>query len=95
MLPALPTGSVAELVDDLECCRLLALDAIRIDAVDERHGVVLAELANDMECDVEAPLDAHHRRAMHPRLHQLPGGDVPVRHDHDGAKAEARAVGGR
>ena len=52
MLPALPTGAVdvgrvAEGVDDLEGRGLLALDAGRVDLVDELDRVGLGELAGD------------------------------------------------
>ena len=47
-------GRVTELIDDLEGSGLLALDPVRVDAVDERHRMVFAELPDDPECDVES-----------------------------------------
>ncbi len=50
-------GGVAEDVDDLEGRRLLALDAVGVDGVDEVDGVGLGELPAQGEAVVEVPVD--------------------------------------
>ncbi len=85
-------GRVAECLDDLERSRLLAVDAIRVHAVDERHGMALAELAHESQRDVEAGVDAHDRRTVHPRLEQFARRDASTRHDNNGTQAEPSRV---
>ena len=64
MLPALPTGiasasgGAAELVADLEGGRLLALDPVRVDRVDELDRVLLRELADDPSASSKLPRSA-------------------------------------
>ncbi len=59
MLPALPTGmqwtsgASPSSVDDLEGSGLLALDAERVDGVDDGDRRALAELADDRQRVVE------------------------------------------
>ena len=95
MLPALPTGMqsasiVAELVEDLERRRLLALEAERVDRVDERDRVLGRQLAHELERLVEVAAQRDHARAVHQRLRELAGRDLALGHDHR-ARAARRA----
>ena len=100
MLPALPTGRhvdvrrVAEGVHDLEGSRLLALDARRVDAVDQRDGVVLGELAGQLQAVVEVALDLQQPCAVRQRLRHLAERDLALRHQHGADHPGAHGVGG-
>ena len=100
MLPALPTGmhSCVELVqrlDQLEGGGLLALQAQRVDRVDQRDRVAAGELAHELERLVEVAAQGDDARAVHERLGELAGGDLALRHDHRAAQAGTRCVGGQ
>ena len=88
MLPALPTGQavdvggVAERVDDLERRRLLALDARRVDRVDQLDRVGLGELAGQGQAVVEVAVDLQQRGAVGDRLAQLAHRDLALGHEH-------------
>ncbi len=79
MLPAFPTGIArtsggpAEVVADLECGRLLALEPVRVDRVDEGDRVVrpLGQLADDPQGRVEVAVDGHDPRARDEGLEEL------------------------
>ena len=93
MLPALPTGmhsassGVAELLEHLEGRRLLALEAERVDAVDQGDRVALGELAHELEGLVEVAAQRHDARAVHERLRELARGDLALGDDHGAADA--------
>ena len=71
----------AEVVADLERGGLLALEAERVDRVDEGHRVVvlLGERADDRERLVEVAVDGDDPGAGHQRLEQLARRDLALR----------------
>ena len=92
---AVHVGGVAEHVEDLERRGLLALDAERVDAVDERDGVVLGQVAAQVEAVVEVALDLQQLRAVHERLGELAERDLALGHEHGAGQAGPRGVGRR
>ena len=88
-------GRVAERVDDLERRRLLALDAGRVDRVDQLDGVGLGELAGHGEAVVEVALDLDQGRAVRDGLAQLAHRDLAVGHEHGTRHPGLGRVGGR
>ncbi len=64
-------GRAAELLDDLERRRLLALDPVRVERVDEHVRAALGELAGSCERLVEAAAHLEHPRADSARLGEL------------------------
>ena len=91
---AVDVGGVAERVDDLERRRLLALDAERVDAVDQAHRVVDRQLAGQREAVVEVALDLQQLGAVHERLGELAHRDLALRHEHGAGEPGAGGVGG-
>src|SRR5581483_5025244 len=85
-----------ELFDDLEDRRLLALDAVRVERVDEDVVAALAELLRGGERLVEAPAHGEHVRAERTSLDQLPAGGA-LCDEHDRAEPGPGCVrrGGR
>ena len=81
---AVDVGGVAQDVDDLERGGLLPLDPVLVDAVDQADRVVDRQLAGQREAVVEVALDLQQLGAVHQRLGQLAGGDLPL-WDQDGA----------
>ena len=79
---AVDVRGVAEQVDNLEARGLLALDAIRVHAIDQRHGVVIRETTGEGEAVVEVALDLQQGRAMDDRLRELAHCDLALRHEH-------------
>ena len=59
---------IAQHLDDLEGGRLLALDAVGVDRVHEVHGVVLGEVARDVEAVVEVALHLQQLGVVRDRL---------------------------
>ena len=98
MLPALPTGMArivgraAQVVADLEGGGLLALEAERVDRVDQgdRMVVLLGERADDPERVVEVAVDRHHPRPGDQRLEQLADGDLALGQDDDARPCRRR-----
>src|SRR3954468_10235079 len=86
---------LAEFLQHLERSRLLALDAVRMDRVDEFDRVTIRELADDPQGVVEVPAQGDHPRAVHERLRQLADGDLSFRNDHRPAHPRPGGVGGR
>ena len=87
-------GRVAERVDDLERRRLLALDAVRVDRVDDRDRRPLAQLAHECRGVVEVAADLQHRGAVDERLGQLAERDVALGDEHRARQAGPGRVGG-
>ena len=95
MLPALPTGIARtsgrppEVVADLERRGLLAVDAERVDRVDERDRMVvlLGERADDAERRVEVAVDRDDPGAGDDRLEELARRDLAARQDDDDLEA--------
>ena len=85
---------LAERVEHLERGRLLALQAERVDAVDERDRVALDELAHERQRLVEVAAQRDHAGAVHQRLGELAGGDLALGDDHGAAQPAAGGVGG-
>ena len=75
----------AEVVADLEGGGLLAVEAERVDRVDQRHRVVvlLGERADDPERLVEVAVDGDDPGAGDQRLEQLADRDLALRQDDD------------
>ena len=98
--PALPTGIASasggppELLADLEGGRLLPLDPIRVDGVDQLDRVALGQLADDPERVVEVAADRDHARAVHQRLGELADRDLALGDDHGPAQSGPGRVGG-
>ena len=101
MLPPLPTGSetqsgvAAELLEHLERRRLLTLEPVRVDRVQERERAALDELAHEPKRVVEVALHRDHPRAADLGLGELPARDGALRQDDGQADAGPAAVGGR
>ena len=99
-LPALPTGiarasgRLAQLLDHLEGGRLLALDPVRVDRVDELDRVLVGELADDRQRLVEVALQGDHAGAVHQRLDELADRDLALGDDDGAAHAGLGGVGG-
>src|SRR6478735_6353088 len=91
---AVDVGGVAERVDDLEARGLLALDACRVDRVDELDGVGLGELACEGQAVVEVAVDLQQRGPVGDRLAQLAHRDLAVGHEDAARHAGLRRVGG-
>ena len=82
MLPALPTGmqsasSSPSSSSDLEGGRLLALEAERVDAVDERDRVALGSSRTSSSAWSKLPRSAIDARAVHERLGELAAAILP------------------
>ena len=98
MLPALPTGMkrcvrrIAESVDDLERRRLLALDAVRVDGVDQRDGVLRAVLARQAQGVVEVAVNRDDLGAVSDALRQLAGRDAAARAGRRSTRARSDAA---
>ena len=101
MLPALPTGiasasgRLAELLDDLERGRLLALDPVGVDRVDELDRVLARRArgrsaAHRRSC----PRSAITRAPCISAWASLPIAILPSGHDHRAAHARPGRVGG-
>ena len=87
----------AQVVADLEGSRLLALEAERVDRVDQgdRVVVLLGERTHDPERLVEVAVDRHDSCPGDQRLEQLADGDLALGQDDDDLHAGGRTVGGR
>ena len=57
-------------------------------------GCRLGQLAHERQRLVEVAAQRDHARAVHQRLGELAGGDLPLGHDHRAAQPGARGVGG-
>ena len=86
---------LAELLGDLEGGRLLALDPVRVDRVDELDRMAVGERPDDLERLVEVAAQGDHPRTVHQRLGELADRDPPLGHDHRAAQPGAGGVGGR
>src|SRR5262249_58585650 len=69
--------SAAELLHELERERLLALDAVRVQGVDERVRAAPLELAGGSERFVEGAAHLEYAGAVHARLRDLRAGRSP------------------
>ena len=87
-------GRGAEVVHDFECGRLLPLQPIRVERIDQHDGMLGAELAHDAEGVVEAAVDKHNLRAVGYRLRHFAARDVVSGDKYDGGQPAARAVCG-
>ena len=87
-------GGVAQLVDDLECGRLLPLKPVWIDGIDEGDGMAFGQFADDPQTIVEVPVDGDERGAVDDRLSKLPGGDLSRGQDDGGAQTGGCRIGG-
>ncbi len=87
-------GSVAQHVDHLEGAGLLALDAERVDRVDDRQRSPLTQLSDDPEGVVEVAADLEDAGAVDQGLGELAEGDVAVGDQHGAGEAGACRVGG-
>ena len=91
MLPALPTGrqwmsGASPSASTTSNARgLLALDAGRVDRVDELDRVGLGELAREGQAVVEVAVDLQQGRAVGDRLAELAHRDLAIGHE-DGAR---------
>ena len=88
-------GGVAQLVDDLEGGRLLALEPVGVDRVDERHGVGLGQLPDDAQAVVEIAVHGDERRAVDDRLRQLPRRDLARGQDDGRLQPGGHGIGRR
>ena len=86
-------GSVAEEVADLERRGLLALEAHRVDRVDQRDRVVLRQPARDVEAVVEVAADHDDLGAVHDGLGHLAGGDLALGDQHQRLEPGLGGVG--
>ena len=87
-------GGVTETVDDLEGRRLLALEADRVDRVDQRDRVAVGERAGELEAVVEVAAHLDHLGAVDQRLGHLGGADLAVGDEHDRGDPGLGGVGG-
>ena len=85
--------SAAELLDDLEDGRLLALAPVRVERVDERVRAAGRQLARRGERIVEAAVHLEHARPERARLGELAAGHGAARLQHHGRDAGAGRVG--
>src|SRR6185437_13821050 len=92
---AVDVGGVAERVHDLERRRLLALQTVRVDRVDQRDRVVDGQLAGQLEAVVERPVDLQQLRAVNQRLGELADRDLALGDEHGAGQAGPGRVGGR
>ena len=76
-------GLPAELLEDLERRGLLALDAVRVERVDEHMGAARGELACDGERLVEGAAHLEQPRAERTGLGELPDRDRARRLEHE------------
>ena len=82
------------------CCtisiddRLLPFEAQRVHRVGQVDAAVGGEPLHDGHAAVEVGVEREHERAVGDRLHQLRGGDLAARQEHDRADAGGGAVGG-
>ncbi len=85
----------AELLDDLERGRLLSLEPVRVQRVDEDVSASGGELPRGRERLVEGSSYFEHARAERARLRELGRRDRALGLEHDGSEAGASRVGGR
>ena len=85
-------GRVAQLVDDLERGRLLALDPMWVHRVHQGYGVPAGEVAHGFQRVVEVALQCDHLRSIHQGLRQLVERDFARRDHNDRARTGARRV---
>ena len=89
-------GCVPEGLAELEGSRLLALEAVRVDAVHEGRLALFGKRPHDGKGGVEGAAHRDHARAMGDRLRELAGRDLPRGEDHGARHARAcRVRGGR
>src|SRR5579875_748717 len=92
---AVNMGGVAEDVADLESCRFLPLDPVRVDGVDDGDGGTVAEGTHEIQSSVEIATYLQHTRPVNQRLRQLAEGDETVGYQHRAGEAGPAGVGGR
>ncbi len=86
---------IVKLVDDLEGGRLLPLDTCGVDAVDQRHGVLIGEISGEVQAVIEVAVDLQQSCAVGKGLTQLAQCDLSL-WDQDGAHhARAHRIGSR
>ncbi len=101
MLPALPTGMHSQsgasprAVHHFEGGRLLALEPVGVEGVDQGDGVALGHVADDGQGPVEVALHRQHLGTVEKRLGQLPLGHIAVGNQHEGPHAPPAGIGGR
>ncbi len=88
------SGASPERVHDLEGAGLLALDAGRVDGVDQEHRVGLPQLPGDVQAVVEVAVHLQQRGAVRDGLAQLAHGDLAFGNQHGALQAGRGGVGG-
>src|SRR3989442_1215034 len=84
----------AELLQQLEHDRLLALQPERGDRVEEVDTQALARRQRERQTSVEVAAYQNRARPVGEHLRELPDGDPSLRHDHERRDAGERRVGG-
>ena len=85
---------VAQLVHDLEGGGLLALDAMWVDRVHQRDGIVVGDVTHCVQCRVEVSFQGDDLGSVHKGLGKLVQSDFARRNDNDRAGPGPRRVGG-
>ena len=79
-----------ELLHHLDGDGLLPLDAEGVHGIGQVDGVVLRDLPHDAHAPVEVGVQREHDGVVRHGLHELGGGDLVRRQEHDGGDARVR-----
>ena len=90
---AQPIRGITEGIHDFKGSCFLALQAVGVHRIHQRHGVFLRRFANDVESPVKVAADRQNFGAVDERLGQLALGHITIRDQHERPHAAPPGIG--